>query len=772
MTRPRAAPARGLLVAALLAAPLATLPSYAAPSSDPTPTVEAPETVRLEEPAHGRAAVRELGDDLDVAAAANGMTGTALRDLLLGDRTAWVDVNGRVFFVDPVADTDPGDLPVQAAIDPADAFTLHSKPGSQRVIHLDFDGHLVADTAWNDVDGVAETTHPAWTLDGDASTFSTTERNAVASIWSRVAEDYAPFDVDVTTQDPGQAAITRTNSGDLTFGTRVLVSPSADAQSHICPSGCGGVAYLGVFDATSNHDYYQPAWVFPQSLGNSSKNIAEAASHEAGHNFDLTHDAAPGVGYYTGHAMWAPIMGVGYGRPIVQWSQGDYPGATSLQDDVAVITANGAPYRVDEAGSTVGSAAPLPAGTAYVTTRVDTDVFTLGTCSGSVTVAADPAPVSPNLDIELRLLNAAGSTLATANPVSATSTGDVATGMNASITTTVASGAYYVRVDGVGNGTFNPATGYDDYASLGAYTLSSSGCAGGGVDPVVPAQPTALGVSAASNGQSATLTWSAPFDGGSPITGYVVQRSGAAAQNLGAATTSVSFTGLTPGASYTFTVAAKNSVGTGAAASASATMPNPVPVTVPGAPQALSAAVDGTRATLSWSAPTSNGGSPVLGYEVLLDGALVTDDGPAGGMVLTGLTRGRTYGVQVRARNAVGYGPPADTTFDVPAPAPSAPSAPRIGTAKPGVQGGVSNATVRWRPPLATGGSPVAAYLVTAYRIKKGQVVATMISAELGAGARTLRMRLPRGRYQFAVQARNGVGSSAFSARSATVKAR
>ena len=84
---------------------------------------------------------------------------------------------------------------------------------------------------------------------------------------------------------------------------------------------------------------HQPAWVFPQSLSNNPKNIAEAVSHEVGHNFSLQHDGvtstsfqsvancATVTAYYCGHAMWAPIMGVGYYKPVVQWSKGEYAGA-------------------------------------------------------------------------------------------------------------------------------------------------------------------------------------------------------------------------------------------------------------------------------------------------------------------------------------------------------------------------------------------------------------------------------------------------------------
>ena len=103
-----------------------------------------------------------------------------------------------------------------------------------------------------------------------------------------MSEDYAPFDIDVTTQDPGTAAITRSSSTDEAYGTRVLVTNS---DPGVCPSGpCGGVAFLGVIDQIgSEHDRLQPVWVFRSSLI-STKNIGEAISHEAGHNLGLNHD--------------------------------------------------------------------------------------------------------------------------------------------------------------------------------------------------------------------------------------------------------------------------------------------------------------------------------------------------------------------------------------------------------------------------------------------------------------------------------------------------
>ena len=77
-----------------------------------------------------------------------------------------------------------------------------------------------------------------------------------------------------------------------------------------------------MFDQTSNHAYYQPAFVFQNGVGGGQKNIAEAGAHEAGHNVGLSHDGTATSGYYSGHGSWAPIMGVGYYRAITQWSRG------------------------------------------------------------------------------------------------------------------------------------------------------------------------------------------------------------------------------------------------------------------------------------------------------------------------------------------------------------------------------------------------------------------------------------------------------------------
>lgn len=84
------------------------------------------------------------------------------------------------------------------------------------------------------------------------------------------------------------------------------------------------------------------------------------------------------------------------------------------------------------------------------------------------------------------------------------------------------------------------------------------------VNPTAPGAPTAVDVSVVTT--VATLTWAPPTrDGGSPITGYTVIRVGGATHSKASTDRSDTFTGLTVGVLYTFTVAAVNAVGTGPA---------------------------------------------------------------------------------------------------------------------------------------------------------------------------------------------------------------
>jgi hypothetical protein len=652
-----------VFIGALVAPGAEATPSQALAGKDRLPDLIAGH----DRPSHGRMAVKMLGDRLPEAARRNGMASEQLREILVEDSSAWLDGDARLYYQEPAQAEGTSSSPAAEAAAPApldQTFQLHSKPGSQRTIYLDFNGHDVSNTVWNTNHGLPAGSHPAWTLDGDRTTFTTTEREAVQSIWQRVAEDYAPFDVDVTTQDPGAAALTRIDAADQVYGTRALISPSTTAASKLCNGGCGGMAYIGVFD-TSTSARYQPAWVFPQSLGNDRKNIAEAVSHEVGHTLGLTHDGVTGgTSYYGGHATWAPIMGVGYSRPITQWSEGDYRGANNHQDDLSVIGDNGLPVRPDEEPS--GTPYPMttpPAGKAYITSDADRDIYTLGICSGSLTLAADPAGQSPNLDLKLGLFGVTVGSVAVENPLSraGTPSRDVATGMDADVAATVAEDWYFVSVDGVGNG--SPSKGYDGYASVGAYTLSVTGnCQSDTSNLPSPPQT----IKASTDGSSATVAWAPPAStGGSSITNYVVTRDGAAPVTVPAQSRNFTFTDLQPGANDTVAVQAVNAAGEGAPGAVVVK----VPATKPGRAR-IGSASSGAKggkvtAVARWSAPLSNGGAKVDGYRVY--GYRLNDRGAFVQKVRSSvrgtsarswqptLRRGR-WKFAVRTRNSVGWG--------------------------------------------------------------------------------------------------------------------
>lgn len=85
--------------------------------------------------------------------------------------------------------------------------------------------------------------------------------------------------------------------------------------------------------------------------------------------------------------------------------------------------------------------------------------------------------------------------------------------------------------------------------------------------------------------------------------------------------------------------------------------------TVPGAPGTPSASAGDARATVSWSAPASDGGSPTTGYVVrpyigTTAQSPVTFNSTASTQVITGLTNSTTYTFTVSAINAVGTGAP------------------------------------------------------------------------------------------------------------------
>lgn len=284
----------------------------------------------------GTVALKALGPNVSAAAKLNQMTTTKLKDILANDKTAVLDQDGRLAYNEIIpAGVVPG--PDVASVPLGQTFQLHSKPDANRVIYLNFKGYDMTGTQWAKESPGSSGVKKGFSKDADFETFSDEELAAVQTAWQHVREDYAPFDVDVTTQDPGAAALQRTSASDLNFGTTAFITSDQsliDAQN----CGCGGRAYINVFDlAGSAHEVYQPALVFGPGVSHNGKWVGEAISHEVGHNLGLNHDGTSVKGYYGGvdNGRWAPIMGAAYGNPISQWSKGEYPDANNKEDDLS-----------------------------------------------------------------------------------------------------------------------------------------------------------------------------------------------------------------------------------------------------------------------------------------------------------------------------------------------------------------------------------------------------------------------------------------------------
>jgi len=174
---------------------------------------------------------------------------------------------------------------------------------------------------------------------------------------------------------------------------------------------------------------------------------------------------------------------------------------------------------------------------------------------------------------------------------------------------------------------------------------------------------TALALPVQAGNGYATVDWTAPASGDAP-TGYVVQYKKSSDPDTSYTTFSTpvapitfeTVTGLTNGISYTFRVAGSNSYGTGAYSETRTATPTGPPI----APTNPSYVPVASGATISFTAPTSNGGSVLTNYEYSKDGGLTWSAlSPAdtiSPISISGLTDGTTYSVSIRADNALGSG--------------------------------------------------------------------------------------------------------------------
>lgn len=334
-----------------------------------------------------------------------------------------------------------------------------SMPSATAVIFLDFDGHTVEGTAWNYNGPIV---CAASGLDNDK----------ITTIYNRVAEDFRPFQINVTTDSSKFLA------APVNKRMRVMLTTTSDWYG-----SAGGVAFVGSF--TWGDD--SPCFVFTALLNYNVKNISEATSHETGHTLGLYHQSSYdnncvktsdyhfGVG--AGEIGWAPIMGVGYYQNMTLWSNGPNSfGCSNYQNDLNIITSsNGIGFRADDHAATFGSASNIPfvanqfTVNGIIEQNGDQDMIQFTQPStGRFQLNAIPYNVGSgnagsNLDLQVTLYNAAQTELNVYNP---------GTLLHSVVDTFLNPGTYYLRIEGRGN-IYAP-----NFASLGSYALEANFTAG------------------------------------------------------------------------------------------------------------------------------------------------------------------------------------------------------------------------------------------------------------------------------------------------------
>ena len=187
-----------------------------------------------------------------------------------------------------------------------------------------------------------------------------------------------------------------------------------------------------------------------------------------------------------------------------------------------------------------------------------------------------------------------------------------------------------------------------------------------------PDVPTSLSVMRGN--QEVMLSWVQP-SGGAEVTHYEYEQDVSGRWiSTGGTDTTTTVTGLTNGQSYTFRVRAVNSAGASAASAASASV---IPATVPGAPTSLGVTGGDREVELSWTAPASNGGDTITGYEYEQSGSgtWISTGGTDTTYTVFNLTNGQPYRFRVRALNSVGEGAASAASANVtPATEPDAPA--------------------------------------------------------------------------------------------------
>ena len=434
---------------------------------------------------YGQDAIMALGSNLPAVAAWYGMTADELRRefrryydtagylLPTTDQGYWIlRSNGSIAVFERLRW--PGSFPVGELLYPVSStLRLHSNPESSRTISIEF----------------ATPNASRFTEVNDK--YSVSEIVAIQHIWTQVAEYFAPFDVNVTTEAAEADSIYRSSAEDKRFGYSVTIdnlNPSFGNTGYVM-----GEVQLKSFGSVGGD---QPAFrVFGVSFKDNPRAMAGMISHLLGHALGLQDDTERVSRYqystnpsgdvnsyrlYFGHmtpvGSWTSIMGVPFYADIAQFSRSEFPGAVNQQDSFAIMQRNGLQLRRDDAGfmrmasrlqtslpaSSGTSAAPAITGTFNGVIERQTDWDTVYFHAGTGPLTASLA--ASNVNVGLWLLDGRGNVLARNEDPNS-----LGASLNFNVTRP---GTYFLQVRSMAVG--DPATGIPAYGNGGSYTLNAS----------------------------------------------------------------------------------------------------------------------------------------------------------------------------------------------------------------------------------------------------------------------------------------------------------